>query len=191
MALERAVADEASSSDDGNGMSELKFIPRSAQTDAGLAMEMELTRDLRARELEEGDAAGGNFIVDQTQFRNTEVGKGYQHKTVVRQRSATNAARPMKIVDMTQARAPTEKHKDRHKRDDGGDGKSRKTASGKHDKKHHKRQRSAGGDDSASDAEGDAGGGAPPSIEVARPALQELRCLLELKLRAQQPQQPQ
>eukprot|EP00611_Tribonema_gayanum_P026399 TRINITY_DN6282_c0_g2_i2.p1 TRINITY_DN6282_c0_g2~~TRINITY_DN6282_c0_g2_i2.p1 ORF type:complete len:189 (+),score=54.89 TRINITY_DN6282_c0_g2_i2:46-567(+) len=172
MALERAVADEASSSDDGNDMSELKFIPRTAQTDAGLAMEMELTRDLRARELEEGDAAGGNFIVDQTQFRNTEVGKGYQHKTVVRQRSATDAARPMKIVDMTQARAPAEKHKERHKRDGGGgssDGKSRKTASGKHDKKRHKRQRSAeraDGDVSASDEEGDAGGGAPPSASL-------------------------
>eukprot|EP00953_Heterococcus_sp_UTEX-ZZ885_P040127 20527-Heterococcus_DN1.PRE.1 len=69
MALERAVMDASSSDSDEDDA--LRFIPRFNNTDTGLRMEMQEAREARAREAEEG--VGGGSIVDQSQFRNTEV----------------------------------------------------------------------------------------------------------------------
>jgi hypothetical protein len=69
MALERAVMDASSSDSDEDDA--LRFIPRFNNTDAGMRMEMQEAREAREREAEEG--VGGGSIVDQSQFRNTEV----------------------------------------------------------------------------------------------------------------------
>jgi hypothetical protein len=69
MALERAVMDASSSESDEDDA--LRFIPRFNNTDAGMVMEMQEAREAREREAEEG--VGGGSIVDQSQFRNTEV----------------------------------------------------------------------------------------------------------------------
>ena len=68
MALERAVMEASSSDEDHDPLS---YIPRASNYDAGMSMEL-----LLARESMEHDAEVGNekmSIMDQSQFRNTEV----------------------------------------------------------------------------------------------------------------------
>lgn len=102
MALERMIEEGIRSDGEfsDNELDELAFIPRYGNNDAGLKVEFELAKEAleRDRELEEFS------IVDQSQFRNTEVGKGYHHKGVIRQRTAETAGESTgrKVKDMTQ-----------------------------------------------------------------------------------------
>lgn len=82
-----------------------------------------------------------HVAVDLNQFRNTEVGKGYQAKHVIRQRSAHSAADPyaarseLKIMDMSQPQ-PTKKGK-----------KTKKKKSRKKEDEKRKRKRDGSNDD--------------------------------------------
>ena len=74
------------------------FLRPTAQSErrneaARLDMAMAMTRDAG---LENGGR--GASIVDQSQFRNTQIGVGYQHKTVVRQPTVETSAAPSASV---------------------------------------------------------------------------------------------
>lgn len=80
-----------------------------------------------ALELERDDAPAGastHAAVDLQQFRNTEVGKGYQAKHVVRQRTGLPSSRSEDVHDMTAAGGA--KDKERSKRSSSKKSKKRK-----------------------------------------------------------------
>jgi hypothetical protein len=56
----------------------------------GEEMELDHQRETERRDRDESTGAATVTAVDLNQFRNTEVGKGYQAKHVVRQNTATN-----------------------------------------------------------------------------------------------------
>mmetsp|Transcript_14487 Transcript_14487/g.21948 ORF Transcript_14487/g.21948 Transcript_14487/m.21948 type:complete len:169 (+) Transcript_14487:59-565(+) len=90
----------------------------------------EMEMDHRLRQIrsskEESSSSATITAVDLSQFRNEEVGKGYQHRGVVRQKMGSGAGQAMKIVDMT-------------KKDDDNDGDRQKSSTSTK----HKKEKSA------------------------------------------------
>ncbi|CAM9510645.1 unnamed protein product [Chrysoparadoxa australica] len=70
----------------------LKHLPRAP--DKGMLLELQLTREARERDQKMED--NGSCVVDKSQFFNTQVGVGYQHKSVIRQRVAGGGNAPAK-----------------------------------------------------------------------------------------------
>ena len=64
---------------------------------------------------------GSTTAVDLSQFRNEEVGKGYQAKFVVRQRQAEDDVNPVVVKDMTEKKVEkkSSSRKDKRKRSSG------------------------------------------------------------------------
>ena len=95
----------------------------------GDALEIEHQRErLRAADAADGRSAPrAHAAVDLAQFRNEEVGRGYQAKHVVRQRESTRAA--TEVVDMSDGRfakkAPASKKRSRDDRDEDGEDRSK------------------------------------------------------------------
>jgi hypothetical protein len=151
---------EENSEDPDGGLVNLQaYLPR------GMARTLEIQSEVRmARQRDEEllhNNSETNFenssIVDQKQFRNTEVGKGYQAAGVVRQRGMA-VGTGGNVVDMTKrARDPSpaassftsgsntsedrgQKHKHKHKKKKAKKHKSdKKKKRGKH--KHHRKER--------------------------------------------------
>ena len=74
-----------------------------------------------ARQRDGGDEVG-HSIVDQSTFRNTQIGVGYQHKSVVRQRTGKEevaTADQDKIVDKTPEAMQARKARKRQRQDQG------------------------------------------------------------------------
>jgi hypothetical protein len=80
----------------------------------GESMELE-----HARQSE--NKRGATTAVDLSQFRNVEIGKGYQAKFVVRQRNAEDDDVPAKVKDMTKKESKKER-KNKRKRSSKEDG---------------------------------------------------------------------
>lgn len=100
-------SDDDSSSDNGPDLPAGVLRSRGGWDDT-FNLEMEHQRErLRADEDERDNAGRGekpsstHAAVDLNQFRNEEVGKGYQAKHVVRQREATASASAAGVVDMS------------------------------------------------------------------------------------------
>lgn len=81
--------------------------------------DMELLRD-------DAPTAVSHAAVDLQQFRNTEVGKGYQAKHVVRQRTGMDSRDAVKVQDMTTCSASRSKSKEEHSRKSSKKSKKRK-----------------------------------------------------------------
>lgn len=82
----------------------------------------EMEMDHRLQQLRSSKDGDTVTAVDLKQFRNEEVGKGYQARGVVRQKTGNGTSQTMEIVDMT-------------KKDKKGSGKSAKKEKRKRDKK--------------------------------------------------------
>ncbi|CAN0565336.1 unnamed protein product, partial [Ectocarpus sp. 12 AP-2014] len=96
----------SSSSEDDYGLQQM-----AANASAGLRMEMEMLRESKAREKKDGVERKA-CIVDRHQFFNTQIGVGYQHKTVVRQRTVEQPTGfGQRVVDMSVAAARGKKGK--------------------------------------------------------------------------------
>jgi hypothetical protein len=61
-----------------------------------------------SHQMESGDKAKNSAGVDISQFRNFEVGKGYQAKHVIRQRTGESSQPAMEIKDMTGSKEAVE-----------------------------------------------------------------------------------
>eukprot|EP00903_Cladosiphon_okamuranus_P010692 g10105.t1 len=101
----------SSSSEDDYGLQQM-----AKNASPGMRMEMEMLRESRARDKADGVDRKA-CIVDRNQFFNTQVGVGYQHKTVVRQRTVEQptGAAGQRVVDMSAAAAGGSKGKRRHR----------------------------------------------------------------------------
>jgi len=84
---------ETNSSDAANDDTDKPPIARSTKHRgwAGEDMEMQHQRECLKRQKHSSSGAAAFTAVDLNQFRNTEVGRGYQAKGVVRQRSSVHA----------------------------------------------------------------------------------------------------
>lgn len=99
----------------------MHMVGHSRKTKGWGGQEMEM--DHRLQQIRSSKEVGETVTaVDLKQFRNEEVGKGYQARGVVRQKMGNGAGQTMKIVDMT-------------KKGEKESGKSSISSSGKHEKK--------------------------------------------------------
>ena len=84
--------DDSSDNDIGN-------IPKGVLKRGGWTDTNNLELEHKREKIREGDKKQSAVAVDLNQFRNEEVGKGYQAKGVVRQRGSTNET--SRVVDMS------------------------------------------------------------------------------------------
>lgn len=84
-----------------------------------------------------------------------QIGVGYQHKTVVRQRTAEPESNGQRVIDMSVARLKEKRHRSREREreadggsesDDGGDGGKTKSSKSGRRKKSEKRKKGREGD---------------------------------------------
>ena len=114
--------DDSSDNDIGN-------IPKGVLKRGGWTDTNNLELEHKREKIREGDKNQSAVAVDLNQFRNEEVGKGYQAKGVVRQRGSTNET--SRVVDMSggsfsKQGGDSSKKKKRSHEDDEDAGDSRK-----------------------------------------------------------------
>jgi len=152
------MMNEGASSDEGSdaGGPALPAGVLKSSTTWGDDLEMKHKRE-RIRQGQDGAAAAAEHTaVDINQFRNVEVGSGYQARHVVRQRTANEGSGGdgMKVRDMTRGASGTEAERSRcSDRDSGGKEKRKEKDSNDADKssKGSRKHKSDKGEQNAAD----------------------------------------